>query len=159
MKMANWPHRHSTIIYDENGRIVGLSGRALDNRRKPKWKHGFPVSSVVFPLYLNRQLLLDCKIVILVESLGDCYSLWAAGIKNVICLFGIKLHKKMISTLIGLNPSKIIIALNNDKDSRRGNNASFKMQSTLNKFFDPGTVEIRLPYERNDWNEMLCAGV
>ena len=107
-KMAK---RHCTVIYGQNKEIVGVSGRALENWMKPKWKHLFKVSDVCFPLYLNKEIIKEKQEVVIVESLGNLFSLWSAGIKNVICIFGTRLHNKILSNLISLNLKNIIFQI------------------------------------------------
>ena len=153
-KMAK---RHCTVIYGQNKDIVGVSGRALENWMKPKWKHLFKVSDVCFPLYLNKEIIKEKQEVILVESLGNLFSLWSAGIKNVICIFGTRLHNKILSNLISLNLKNIIVSLDNDSENHNvGNLAAENVKIKLSNFFDENIIKIILPPEK-DWNETLVA--
>lgn len=153
-KMAK---RHCTVIYGQNKEIAGISGRALENWMKPKWKHLFKVSDVCFPLYLNKEIIKEKKEVILVESLGNLFSLWSAGIKNVICIFGTRLQNKVLSNLISLNLKNIIVSLDNDSENHNvGNLAAEKIKVKLGNFFDDNIIKIILPPEK-DWNETLVA--
>jgi hypothetical protein len=151
-KMAK---RACTIIYGQNKEIVGISGRALENWMKPKWKHLFKVSEVCFPLYLNLEIIKQKQEVILVESLGNLFSLWSAGIKNVICIFGTRLHGKVLTSLLSLNLKSIKICLDNDSlKNNVGNEAAEKIKVKLSNFFDENVVKIIFPPE-NDWNDRL----
>ena len=153
-KMAK---RHCTVIYGQNKDIVGVSGRALENWMKPKWKHLFKVSDVCFPLYLNKETIKEKQEVILVESLGNLFSLWSAGIKNVICIFGTRLHNKILSNLISLNLKTIIVSLDNDSENHNvGNLAAENVKIKLSNFFDENIIKIILPPDPfNDWNECI----
>ena len=153
-KMAK---RHCTVIYGQNKDIVGVSGRALENWMKPKWKHLFKVSDVCFPLYLNKEIIKEKQEVVIVESLGNLFSLWSAGIKNVICIFGTRLHNKILSNLISLNLKNIIVSLDNDSENHNvGNLAAENVKIKLSNFFDENIIKIILPPEK-DWNETLVA--
>ena len=153
-KMAK---RHCTVIYGQNKEIVGVSGRALENWMKPKWKHLFKVSDVCFPLYLNKEIIKEKQEVVIVESLGNLFSLWSAGIKNVICIFGTRLHNKILSNLISLNLKNIIVSLDNDSENHNvGNLAAENVKIKLSNFFDENIIKIILPPEK-DWNETLVA--
>ena len=79
-------------------------------------------------------------------------SLWDAGVKNTIVLFGLDASISVLNTLIRLNPTKISISLNNDK-SLAGNKASAKLKRKLDKYFDYNQSEIKLP-TKNDFGEM-----
>lgn len=152
-KMIN---RHIFPIYNERMSIIGFSGRDITNNdKRPKWKHLGNKSFWVYPLFLNEKEIRAKKSVILVESIGDCLALFEVGIKNVIVLFGIKVNKSILSKIVSLDPDKIYVSLNNDKDNNLiGNKASVKLKSTLEKYFDEEQVIIKLP-KNKDFNDDL----
>ena len=44
------------------------------------------------------------KELILIESIGDMLSLWSAGIKNTLVIFGLNLSPSLIGALIKIDP-------------------------------------------------------
>ena len=109
-------------------------------------------SNWIYPLQFNHDILVKSKKVILVESVGDMLSLWNAGIKNTIVLFGLDASIPVLNTLIKLNPIEIKISLNND-ESQAGNKAAAKLKKRLDKYFSPNQSKVYLP-PKNDFGEM-----
>jgi 5S rRNA maturation endonuclease (ribonuclease M5) len=138
-------------IKDQIGKIIGISGRSVvDN--PIKWKHLGVKSDFIFPIFCLGEIRLKRE-VILVESIGDAMALYAAGVKNILCLFGVALLPKLAAKLIELNVKKIIIATNNDKDNQEvGNRAAVQIEDKLSNFFDNGVIEIRLPIKKDFGN-------
>ena len=75
-------------------------------------------------MYIGRDKKLEIfdaiyknKEVILVESIGDSMALYENGYKNNLVTFGLDVSQKLMTTLITLNPEKIIISTNNAKES------------------------------------------
>lgn len=87
--------------------------------QKSKW---------IYPSFVNEDYVKDQEEVILVESIGDMLSLWEAGIKNSVVLFGVNLSDSILFYLIGLRVKKIVIALNNDGENKAGNSGAEKYQ-------------------------------
>jgi len=154
-------NRYVFPIFDAQNNIVGFTGRdVLENGAKfkrPKWKHLNSKGLWKWPLFLNHQIIKDKKEAILVESVGCCLSLWEAGIKNSICLFGVELNNAILNFLLRFDISKIIIATNNDalNDGDAGNIAAQKIEKKLSKFFDQDHIIIHLPRPEKDFNEIL----
>lgn len=152
--------RYVFPIFNEESKIIGFSGRDIlksKSKNRPKWKHIGNKSFWIYPLFLNRSLILEKKSVILVESIGDCLSLFEVGIENVLVTFGTFLSKEIIKKLIELDVEKIYISLNNDFDNNNiGNEASQKIIDQLSCHFDIDQLEIKLP-EMKDFNEMLVS--
>jgi DNA primase len=85
---------------------------------------------------------------------GDMLSLWEAGVKNSMVIFGLDASVPQLNALIRLDPNKIIISLNNDeKNNSAGNLAAEKLERKLLKYFDRNQVSVKLPTE-NDFGEM-----
>ena len=55
----------------------------------------------------------------IVESIGDCLSLYDNGVKNVLVSFGLNISPKFIAKLSGIPIDKIFISFNNDFNSER----------------------------------------
>lgn len=149
--------RYVFPIFDRDGRIVGLAGRDMLGYRDVKWKLLGKKKDWCYPYYFNRDEFVNTKEVILVESIGDMLALWEAGIKNTLVLFGKVLLSETLKTLIGINPSKIIIATNNDFADDKGVNhgliAANKIKTGLANLFSVNKLEIRVP-EKNDFGDM-----
>lgn len=150
--LAKLRNRQILVIYDGKNRIIGLTGRSL-NDRTPKWKHIGVKANWVWPGYLNSKLIKEQKRVILVESPADVLKLWECGIKNVICLFGTECSFAILNFLLKVNPS-IIIATNNEP-SGVGNKAAEKLYHRFQRYFESSQLQIILPYKK-DFAEMSC---
>ena len=137
-------------------KIIGLAGRDLyTNSQRPKWKILGRKANFVYPYKLAISDIESSRCVILVESIGDALSLYEAGIKNFLVLFGLSVSKPVVLTLIKSNVDKIIIATNNDIDSEtnRGMEAALGIKYKLSKFFNPDSIFVKLPYKK-DFGDM-----
>lgn len=154
-------NRYIFPIFRQDGKIIGWSGRLLadnPNSLAPKWKHLMKVSLVAYPLFISAPYIRKSREVILVESIGDCLSLFTAGIYNVIVVFGLNLNSKIMKYLLSESPERIIIATNNDQVGQKdndeaGNRAAQRMRRTLLNLFLPQRLIVRLP-PKKDFNEM-----
>jgi hypothetical protein len=150
-KMKN---RYVFPIFNSKEEIVGFSGRDITNQSKIKWKHLGDKSNWCYPTYLNLNILKDEKEVYLIESIGDCLALWDANIKNTIITFGLEISTAILNLLLKIDPNRIYISFNNDKDKNRaGNDAAQKGVNKLLRYFDRRQLEIKLP-EKKDFGEM-----
>lgn len=154
-KMYN---RYVFPIFNSKDEIIGFAGRdvtaSLDERR-PKWKLIGDKKEWAFPFKLNYNELKQKKEIILVESIGDMLALRQNGISNSIVTFGLSLTSKILMSLISLNPSKIIIAFNNDSsNSSAGNMAAESVEKKLLQYFDKRQVLVRLPETNKDFGEL-----
>lgn len=147
--------RYVFPIFTSKKEIIGFAGRDVSNKRLSKWKLIGTKDEWKYPLFLNYNDILSAKSVFLVESIGDCLSLFQAGIKNVIVLFGVFLNSNILSLLIKLDCNKIYISTNNDDGgSGAGNSAAVEIQRKLLKHFDREQVIIKIP-KAKDFNKML----
>lgn len=147
--------RYVFPILDSKGYLVGVTGRITKPEAigAPKWLHKGRTSEWKYPLQVNHDIIREEKRVFLVESIGDMLSLWDAGIRSTLIVFGLNLSPSMISLLIKLDPNYIYICLNNDSENEAGNKASLKINKKLQGHFDPHQVKIALP-DKNDFGEM-----
>lgn len=148
-------------IRNFNNKIIGFSGRSInwkDSTPFPKWlikgrKRFFVYNHVVATPAIKKD-----NTVILLESIGDCLSMYESGIANTICLFGLSLSPAVLKYLISMNPN-IIISTNNDfhKNENRGADAAEKIKQKLINIFNPDKVKIILPPDKNDWGDILVS--
>ena len=79
------------------------------------------------------------------------------GIKNFIIAFGLNSLEHICYSLVKLDPSKIIIAFNNDlvdgKTGGAGNTAARNFKKNLETFFSKDQIIIKLP-QSNDFGSM-----
>lgn len=150
-KMKN---RYVFPIFNNKEEIVGFSGRDITNKSKIKWKHLGDKSNWCYPAFLNLNILKEEKEIYIIESIGDCLSLWDAGIKNTIVTFGLEVSTSILNLLLKIDPDKIYISFNNDESKNRaGNEASQKAINKLLRYFDKKQLDIRLP-SKKDFGEM-----
>lgn len=150
---GNMNGRYVFPIYDLKGRIHGFSGRAVYDNPKIKWKHMGIKSNWVYPAYFVHDNIKEAKSVILVESIGDLLSLMSAGVRNVLVLFGVNLHGKVLSYLIANSPDKIYIATNNDVKHDVGQRAAERISEKLANYFGQDKIQIKLPTKK-DFGDM-----
>jgi hypothetical protein len=140
-------------IYNEHGQIVGFSGRKVDdNNDYAKWKHLGKRRNWIYPAYVPSEdnvdkIISEKKQVILVESIGDCMSLFEQGIKNTLVTFGLGINSNIISYLSSKEINRIIISNNNDFESSKNHGliSSIKTFIVLSKFFNLDQLVIKLP--------------
>jgi len=153
-------------IYNEHSQIIGFSGRKVDDGPSPKWKHIGKKNNWIYPAYVPNKETVDSIItnkqeVYLVESIGDAMALYEQGVKNVLVIFGLSVSASIISYLSSKTINKIIIAGNNDFNSKvnRGLMASIKNYFKLSSYFDLDVMSIKVPPKGfNDLGEAHEAG-
>ena len=109
-------------VFRSDGKIHGFSGRKITNDKKPKWLHVGRCSDWFYPYYSVKEIekeILSKKTLHVVESIGDCLSLYESGIKNVLVSFGLNISPKFISKLSVMPIDKIFVSFNNDFNSER----------------------------------------
>lgn len=138
-------------IFDSKSKLIGIAGRNTDNTSiKPKWRLKGEKKAWKYPLFLNHQHIVKNKSVVLVESIGNCLSLYEAGCKNVLVLFGTNMSFEIVNYLLKFDISSIIISTDNDGGT--GVLAAEKIYRKIGKYFDKKNIEISLPYKK-DFNE------
>lgn len=151
-------------VYDENNKVIGLSGRHLmwsNSSNLSKWKHIGAKKSWIFPRFNSGSPFLDAlearQELILIEGIGDSLALTEQGLLNHLVLFGLELSSKQLSFIVSQNLKKIYIATNNE-DSNRGAIAAVKIFLKLINYIDISKIEIRLPIKK-DFGEALERGI
>ena len=145
--------RYVFTIWNSKKQIIGIQGRSLDGKN-PRYKILGSKSEFCFPLHINLKDIKQKSEIILVEGVGCLLSLMVTGIRTGMVLFGTSLSNHQLSTIIAINPKKILICLNND--GAAGNSGAEKLEKRLLKFFDKHQVEIKLPVLK-DFNEMILS--
>ena len=155
MPEGRMKNRYVFPIFNSKQTLLGFTGRYLYNNEKvPKWKHLGDKSQWIYPFQINFNIIKEQKKVILIESVGDMLSLWQAGVKNTMVIFGLDVSVAQLNALIKIDPDKMIISLNNDEhNNNAGNVAAEKLKRKLLKYFDKNQVAIHLP-TANDFGEM-----
>ena len=154
--------RYVFPIYGERGKLVGVSGRDINNdewTKRPKWKHIGDKTAWTYPSQVNEEILKELKEVILLESVGDMLALWEHGIRNTLVTFGLDINTAILNKLLRLDPNNVIVSFNNDSEGNNaGNLAAQKAKKKLRKYFDEEQVKISLP-SQNDFGEMTAAQI
>lgn len=145
--------RYIIPIFNGKNQIIGFNARTLIDS-PIKYKTIGQKKNFRWPLHINLADIKEKKIVILVEGVGCVFSLFEAGIKNCMCLFGTELSFPQLNTLLKLNLDKIIIATNNDGENGPGNEAAQKIYRKLNRYIDSRNLMIALPPGK-DFNIIL----
>ena len=145
-------------IFRKDGRIHGFSGRKVTSDDRPKWLHMGKSSGWFFPYYnidKVRKAIEEKEAVHIVESVGDCLSLYNNGIKNVLVSFGLNISPKFISKLSLLPIKKVFVSFNNDHTSsvNRGFEGAIKSIFKLVESIDFDKIYF-IPPEENDFGEM-----
>lgn len=154
IKKGKMKDRYVFPIFNSRNQIIGFSGRDITNKNKIKWKHIGDKSSWCYPLFISLDQIKNEESVYLVESIGDCLSLYQAGVRNTIVTFGLEISVSILNLLLKLNLNKIYISLNNDYEKKlAGNIAADKAKCKLKRYFDLNQIEIKLP-SKKDFGEM-----
>lgn len=151
--------RYTFPIFDEQGRIIGFAGRDVTGKKSIKWKLINPKTAWVYPASHLEPIRVKRE-AILVESIGDMLALKQAGIDTTLITFGVILSDKLLSSLVRLDPKKIIIAFNNDSgklDPNKNEVGQKRAQDAykrLAQFFDLNRITIKIPEHKGDFGEM-----
>ena len=145
-------------IFRPDGLIHGFSGRKVTDDPRPKWLHNGRCSDWFYPYYSVKEVSEAIgreKSVYIVESIGDCISLFNSGIKNVLVSFGLNISPKFIAKLNGLPVDKVFISFNNDFNSEfnRGFEGAIKSIFKLSDQMDFEKIFFAPPFE-NDFGDM-----
>lgn len=149
-------------IYNENDRIIGYSGRDTTGKKSKKWLHDGKSSKFLYGPYLKykdrypiQNAIQELNSVYLVESIGDCISMWQAGVWNAISVFGLNVSKSIISYCLAMDV-KVTISFNNDKNFA-GQSGAVKVYTKLSEFIESDMLSIRLSSSNKDFNDMLVS--
>lgn len=136
-------------IEDENGNIIGVNGRHIQEDHPMKWKAIGRKKEWVFPRQ-SIPYIKKSKTIILVEGISDILALYTSGVKSCFCSFGTVILKDLLNKIMALNPDNIIIATNNEPDNNEiGLKSAQKMKTQLSNYLPEERVKIFLPYKKD----------
>ncbi len=149
--------RYVFPIFSESNDIIGLAGRdLLKSDVRPKWKKLGESKKFAYPLFTNKEDILNKRQVILLEGISDLVALFDCGIRQCLVVFGLNLSSFLLSKILELQPTDIVLGFNFD-DKKDGSNpgmlGNIKIRDKLLKWFSPSVVRICLPY-KNDFGDM-----
>ncbi len=153
--------RYVLPVRDEKGRIIGWTGRLVsDASFGPTHKHLVKSSRCVFPIHDAAEAIRRTRKVVFTEGVGDGLSLATVGLRNRLDLLGLNLNARVMGFLVSVNPTHLILSLNNDaigeaKSKNAGNKAADKLRAKLVPFFGEERVLDKPPQTRKDWNKVL----
>lgn len=129
----DFTNRITIPIRDELGTLVGVKGRALQNKAKDgelKYIYIEPVarSKILYGLYRNHDFIKQAKNVFVVEAEKGVMQAYSYGYRNVVATGGKKLSKHQIDMLTRLG---VDITLCFDKDVEKK-----ELVEIANKFID-----------------------
>lgn len=158
VKNGTMANRYVFPIFNSKNELIGVTGRYIEKipaeKSLPKWLHRGKTSEWKYPLQVNYSMIKKQKEIILIESIGDMLSLWEAGIKNTIVVFGLNISPSFLSLLIKLDPNKIFVSFNDDSDNNNAGNKAVKTAvKKLKSHFDPLQVKTAFP-TKNDFGDM-----
>ncbi len=153
--------RYVFPVRDDKGRIIGWTGRLVsENSFGPTHKHLVKSSRCMFPIHDAGEEIRRTRKVVFTEGVGDGLSLATVGLRNRLDLLGLNLNSRIIGFLVSVNPTHLILSLNNDaigeaKSKNAGNKAADKLRAKLAPFFGEERVLDSPPQTRKDWNKVL----
>tara|TARA_R100000808_G_C2152301_1_gene161627 strand:+ start:3021 stop:3944 length:924 start_codon:yes stop_codon:yes gene_type:complete len=158
VKNGTMANRYVFPIFNFKNELVGVTGRYVneipEGKSFPKWLHRGKTSEWKYPLQVNYPIIKNKKEIILIESVGDMLSLWEAGVKNTIVVFGLNLSPSFIGLLIKLDPDKIFVSFNDDSNNNNAGNKAVKSAvKKLKNYFDPHQIQVAFP-TKNDFGDM-----
>ena len=146
-------------IFNSKGQIHGWSGRDVTGKQKVKWKHEGRSGSFIYGVYMRddngnmpvRDAIMKENRVNIVESIGDCLSLWEVGVWNTIPSFGLNISPKLTAFLAVIG-HKVNICFNSDENNA-GNFAALKNYCKLSPYVQ---VRLKLTPSGKDLNDILA---
>jgi DNA primase len=126
-------------VRDDEGRLVGLSGRLVTDdpeelSRLGKWKHmfNFASGSVLFGLDKAKPYIALNRSMVLTEGPFDVMKAFQYGLRNVCATFGVNILPEQIDLVIRY-ASEVYLAYDGDKRGREGAKRAY---DKLNRYAD-----------------------
>lgn len=133
-------------LREEQGRVVGFTGRVLDDS-KPKYKNSqndaiYQKASLVFGMDRARKAIMDSQQVVITEGQFDVIRLHQEGQENVIAVSGSSLTKAMVEKLVkGTRVSQVVLCFDGDLG---GEKAAERAINELQEFALRGELDLRI---------------
>ncbi|WP_041078097.1 DNA primase [Thermotoga caldifontis] len=136
-------------IRDENGKIVALAGRSLDDR-EPKYMNSpetkfFSKKTVLFMLDKAKKAIKALDFAVICEGYFDALAFHRAGVTNAVAVLGTSLTREHITKLVPLTKN-VILSFDNDDAGVKATLRSLKV--LLEASFD--VAILRLPEKDPD---------
>jgi len=135
----------------KSNKIIGISGRAIDNKTEPKYLNtiGLQKNTTLYALNITKNYIKSENKAIITEGYFDALALYKIGFKNVIAIMGISLSQEQLN-LLKKYCNRVLLLLDQDKT---GTDATLKLLLflVLNNF----SVEISFLKDYKDPNEAL----
>ena len=112
---------------DECGSYHSISA-ACSSKHIPKWKHslGFRSEENIYNIWHAKKHIEETKTVIIVESPGNVWKLYEAGVYNAVAIFGSSFSDKQKMILDISGAMKIITIMDNDEAGEKAASTIFK---------------------------------
>lgn len=124
-------------IYDQNGKVVSISGRLVLKIDKPKYDHySFPSRKVLFGLFQNKEEIQKNDRAIITEGQMDVISSWQKGLRIVTSSFGAHCSLDHLA-ILSRYATRIDVLYDNDFAGNKGLN-------DIKKFTTHGDLIINL---------------
>ena len=149
---GTYKDRYYFPVWNVKKQLIGLTSRDIIGNSKLRWKHHKSKKSEWLWPFADGKEIIKNKKVFLVEGIGCALSLMTCNIKNVLVLFGTECSFTIINNILKIPDIKIIISTNSDG---AGVFAAGKIYRKLKKYFDSYNIQITLPKDSKDWNDVL----
>lgn len=160
-KTGPFANRIVIPIRDENGQLVGFSGRLATDDRVALEEHGkyknmmdFSSGAVLFGLNKAKPFVQRDGIMVLVEGFFDVINCAQAGLRNVCATMGTSILPEQIDLVLKY-ASTVYLAY--DNDGQAGYQATKRIYNKLRNFCDIYIMEF--PAHRKDLGEMTPAEI
>jgi DNA primase len=135
----------------KSNKIIGISGRAIDNKTEPKYLNtiGLQKNTTLYALNITKNYIKSENKAIITEGYFDALAVYKIGFKNVVAIMGISLSQEQLN-LLKKYCNRVLLLLDQDK---AGTEATLKLLLllVLNNF----SVEISFLKDYKDPNEAL----
>lgn len=123
--------------------MIGCSGRSIYDA-KPKWKHndGFKAEECLYNYWYAKEHIEKTRTVIIVESPGNVWRLYEAGIYNAVAIFGSSLKDKQ-KMLLDISGAMTIVTIMDNDDA--GKKAAEQIITKCQKTYICKNITINYP--------------
>lgn len=130
-------------IWDQGGKVIGFTGRALNKEAKAKYINSqesflFNKRNLLYGLHLAKKSIRKKDALIIVEGNMDQMMLYQHGFQNSVAVMGVALGMSSLKTVLGLTKN-IYLALDNDQAGYKAAErmgSQFMTEGVLAKFVD-----------------------